>query len=121
MRGIADTAYVLHEWGTSTFSLRKLIMFIACLEAHLIPVVTLTSLVILPVYYNIFMLLTTGAQRSTVFVRGVPVLVPCAPVERCIRWHSARRSSALEFAMDLPTWGRLASGGSSVQRSSSAQ
>jgi hypothetical protein len=60
MRGIADTAYVLNEWGTSTFSLRKLIMFIACLEAHLIPVVTLTSLVILPVYYNIFMLLSTG-------------------------------------------------------------
>jgi hypothetical protein len=42
--------------------MRKLIMFIACLEAHLIPVVTLTSLVILPVYYNLFMLLTTGAQ-----------------------------------------------------------
>lgn len=60
MRGIADTAYVLHEWGRCTFSLRKLIMFIACLEAHLIPVVTLTSLVILPVYYNIFMLLSTG-------------------------------------------------------------
>lgn len=62
MRGIADTAYVLHEWGNSTFSMRKLIMFIACLEAHLIPVVTLTSLVILPVYYNLFMLLTTGAH-----------------------------------------------------------
>jgi hypothetical protein len=63
MRGIADTAYVLHEWGRCTFSLRKLIMFIACLEAHLIPVVTLTSLVILPVYYNIFMLLSTGEAR----------------------------------------------------------
>jgi hypothetical protein len=62
MRGIADTAYVLHEWGNSTFSMRKLIMFIACLEAHLIPVVTLTSLVILPVYYNLYMLLTTGAH-----------------------------------------------------------
>lgn len=59
MRGIADTAYVLHEWPRCTFSIRKLIMFIACLEAHLIPVVTLTSLVILPVYYNLFMLLTT--------------------------------------------------------------
>lgn len=64
MRGIADTAYVLHEWGGSTFCLRKLIMFVACLEAHLIPVVTLTSLVILPVYYNIFMLLSTGHVAS---------------------------------------------------------
>lgn len=59
MRGIADTAYVLHEWPRCMFSFRKLILFIACLEAHLIPVVTLTSLVILPVYYNLFMLFTT--------------------------------------------------------------
>eukprot|EP00878_Enallax_costatus_P010814 GHUV01011292.1.p1 GENE.GHUV01011292.1~~GHUV01011292.1.p1 ORF type:complete len:386 (+),score=118.64 GHUV01011292.1:849-2006(+) len=59
MRGIADTAYVLHEWPRCAFSFRKLIMFIACLEAHLIPVVTLTSLVILPVFYNLFMLVTT--------------------------------------------------------------
>jgi hypothetical protein len=64
MRGIADTAYVLHEWGSCPFSLRKLVMLVACLEAHLIPVVTLTSLVILPVYYNLFALLTTGALAN---------------------------------------------------------
>lgn len=60
MRGIADTAYVMHEWGSCAFSLRKAVMFVACLEAHLIPVVTLTSLVILPVYYNLVALLATG-------------------------------------------------------------
>jgi hypothetical protein len=67
MRGIADTAYVLHEWRSAPLSLRKLVMLFACLEAHLIPVVTLTSLVILPVYYNLFMLATTGgvARPST--------------------------------------------------------
>jgi hypothetical protein len=64
MRGIADTAYVLHEWNRAQFSLRKLVMFVACLEAHLIPVVTLTSLVILPVYYNLFMLATTHVLPS---------------------------------------------------------
>lgn len=64
MRGIADTAYVLHEWSSCPFSWHKLIMFIACLEAHLIPVVSLTSLVILPVYYNIYLLLATGAIPS---------------------------------------------------------
>lgn len=64
MRGIADTAYVMHEWGRAQFSLRKLVMFIACLEAHLIPVVTLTSLVILPVFYNLYMLAMTHAVPS---------------------------------------------------------
>lgn len=61
MRGIADTAYVMHEWGSCAGSLRKVVMFVACLEAHLVPVVTLTSLVILPVYYNLLMLATTGS------------------------------------------------------------
>lgn len=64
MRGIADTAYVLHEWNRAHLSVRKLVMFVACLEAHLIPVVTLTSLVILPVYYNLFMLATTHRVPS---------------------------------------------------------
>eukprot|EP00775_Hariotina_reticulata_P002260 gene2260-2573_t len=64
MRGIADTAYVLYNWNSAQLSLRKLVLLVACLEAHLIPVVTLTSLVILPVYYNLFMLATTHAIPS---------------------------------------------------------
>eukprot|EP00882_Tetradesmus_deserticola_P002372 GHRQ01002530.1.p1 GENE.GHRQ01002530.1~~GHRQ01002530.1.p1 ORF type:complete len:629 (+),score=316.28 GHRQ01002530.1:555-2441(+) len=64
MRGIADTAYALHEWNRAQFSLRKLVMLAACLEAHLVPVVTLTSLVILPVFYNLFMLATTHSLPS---------------------------------------------------------
>jgi hypothetical protein len=64
MRGIADTAYVLYHWNCAQLSLRKLVLLVACLEAHLIPVVTLTSLVILPVYYNLFMLATTHSIPS---------------------------------------------------------
>jgi len=37
MRGIADTAYVLYNWNSAQLSLRKLVLLVACLEAHLIP------------------------------------------------------------------------------------
>ncbi|KAF8057863.1 hypothetical protein HT031_005809 [Scenedesmus sp. PABB004] len=61
MRGVADTAYVMYGWPSAAFSWRKVVLLVACLEAHMIPVVTLSALVLLPVYYNLVMAATTGA------------------------------------------------------------
>jgi len=60
MRGIADTAYVLSIFPNARGSWRSFILLIACLEAHLFPVITLTALVLLPVYYNFMVIVTTG-------------------------------------------------------------
>lgn len=52
MRGMADTAYALQQYQYCPFSLRKVVMILACLEAHLLPVVTFTALVVLPCYWK---------------------------------------------------------------------
>ena len=59
MRGIADTGYVLANLGGMK-GWRTFFLVMACLEAHLVPVVTLTALVLLPIYYNIVMLARDG-------------------------------------------------------------
>jgi hypothetical protein len=53
MRGISDTGYVLHQFWRCPLTMRNIVVLLGCLEAHLLPAMTFTSLAVLPLYWGI--------------------------------------------------------------------